>query len=134
MRCGFEWCVRLSSRQASAAQIFVCNFRKAHEPLARKAGVSSAEIHAIHDISATGQADSLHVFSPLMAAAMNYVDASTLNIIVEQKKFDALKAHLNDQQLVEVAITVGAFNMIGRMLVALDVEDMNAEDFPLPLE
>ena len=57
-------------------------------------------------------------------AVMEVTDAMTLGIIVPQGKFDALKKHFSDREVVEIVATVSAYNCVSRFLVALDVGQM----------
>lgn len=65
-----------------------------------------------------------------MAAALAYTDAMTVHVKVPQDVFDALKVHLNMQQMMEVTATVASYNMVSRVLVALDVNDMAEVEVP----
>jgi 4-carboxymuconolactone decarboxylase len=65
-----------------------------------------------------------------MAAALAYADAMTVNVKVPQEVFDALKVHLNDQEIMEATATVASYNLVSRVLVALDVNDMADTEVP----
>ena len=54
----------------------------------------------------------------------------TKNVHVPQDVFDGLKAFLDDKQVVEVTVTISAYNMVSRILVALDVGDKADEKVP----
>jgi alkylhydroperoxidase family enzyme len=54
-------------------------------------------------------------------AALAYTDAMTEKIAVEQPVFEALQAHFDEQQIVELSVTIAAYNMVSRFLVALEV-------------
>ncbi|KIW20956.1 hypothetical protein PV08_01535 [Exophiala spinifera] len=61
-------------------------------------------------------------------AALRYADAMTTGVDVPPATFQALKASgFNDQEIVEMTITCGAYNMVSRFLVALDVGEMNGK-------
>lgn len=83
------------------------------------------QIAAIRDTSTalSDDVDPGRVLSDLERAALTYADWMTRNVQVPQKVFDALKALVDDQQIVEVTVTVGAYNMVSRFLIALDVGD-----------
>ena len=52
---------------------------------------------------------------------------------VPQHVFDALRSQLdNDQQMLEATATVAAYNMVSRILVALDVGNVAESDVPHP--
>jgi 4-carboxymuconolactone decarboxylase len=65
-------------------------------------------------------------------AALAYADAMTVDIKVPQDVFDTLKAHLSDQQMMEATATIATYNMVSRVLVALDVNDMANVEVPKP--
>lgn len=71
--------------------------------------------------------------SPAQAAALVYTDYMTRFVKVPQDAFNRLRSHLeNDQQMFEVTATIASYNMVSRLLVALDVADKAEEDVPLP--
>ena len=117
--------------------------RNQHEPVARQAGLSTRQLQAIYkfdsesfgtdpklaiDKSSGGDEYSL---SRLQAAALIYTDAMTVlkeeGVNVPQKTFDALRAELQvgeelrDQQMMEATATAAAYNMVSRILKALNV-------------
>lgn len=92
--------------------------------------------------------------SPLYLAALDYTDASTRAIKVKEETIEKLKVELGrsleqestvtrhsedeqnrkaNQQLVEIAATVGAYNLVSRFLVGLNVAEMADEPVP-PVE
>jgi 4-carboxymuconolactone decarboxylase len=56
-------------------------------------------------------------------AALAYADWMTKNVHVPQHVFEAVKTHFNEQQVVEITLTVSTYNMVSRILIALDVGD-----------
>lgn len=54
----------------------------------------------------------------------------TKNVHVPQDVFDTLKGLLDDKQIVEVTMTVSAYNAVSRILIALDVGDRAGEKVP----
>jgi 4-carboxymuconolactone decarboxylase len=112
--------------------------RRIHEPLGRAAGLTDAQIAAISDkTSVMTHAFSSGLFPPLLAAALDFCDASSVQVRVPQDIFDRLKAHLDDdgphagKKMVEVVAVIGAFHMISRFCVALDIAEVGEEDVPL---
>ena len=98
----------------------------AHVPLGQKAGLTLPQIAVIRDTS-TALSDGVdpgRLLSDVQRAALAYTDWMTRNVQVPQKVFDALKSHVNDQQIVEVTVTVATYNMVSRFLIALDVGDL----------
>jgi alkylhydroperoxidase family enzyme len=70
------------------------------------------------------------VFPPLLAAAVDFCDASSIHVKVPQSVFDRLKEYLSAKEMVEVAAVVGVFHLISRFCVALDVAEVGEEDVP----
>ncbi|GJJ16003.1 hypothetical protein Clacol_010282 [Clathrus columnatus] len=101
-----------------------------HVPIGREAGLTEEQIEWIRDISSirTTEVGARPVppafFPPVMQTALTYTDCMTVDIKVPASVFAALKGYLSDQQLTEVTATIASYNMVSRILVALDVEDM----------
>ena len=56
---------------------------------------------------------------------LRYADAMTRDIIVDDDLFTALKsARFSDREIVELTVTVAAYNCVSRFLVALDIGEM----------
>ena len=93
-----------------------------HEPLAREAGLGDEQIAAIRvgGVSGAGGAagDGL---SPAQWAALAYADAMTVHVSVPDEVFDSVRAHFSEQEALELTVTVAAYNMVSRVLVALEV-------------
>lgn len=86
----------------------------AHEPVARAAGMTDSQLAALRG----GDPASL---DDRQRAALAYTDAMTEKIAVEQPLFEALAPHFDEQQIVELSVTIAAYNMVSRFLVALEV-------------
>jgi 4-carboxymuconolactone decarboxylase len=100
----------------------------AHEPLARKAGLGDEAIAAVKVGSASGVSGASGAsgsggggLSPAQWAALAYADAMTVYVSVPDEVFDAVREHLSEQQVLELTVTVAAYNMVSRVLVALEV-------------
>lgn len=108
------------------------NPRIQHEPLGVKAGLTTAQLAVIrNDTTAlTEDVDPQAVLSAAQRAALAYADWMTKNVRVPQSVFDAVKAHFDDQQATEITITVATYNMVSRILVALDVEEKADAEVP----
>ena len=104
--------------------------RRIHEPIGRAAGLTDSHIAAISDKSNIMEASKKDDLPPVLAAAMDFCDASTIHVKVPQEAFDRLKAFLDAQEIVEVAAIIGAFNMISRFCVSLDVAEVGSFDVP----
>ncbi|TCD70339.1 hypothetical protein EIP91_003968 [Steccherinum ochraceum] len=115
----------------------------AHEPPARAAHLTTAHLLAIrHTPPFSSPSPSL---PPRLAAALLFADHSTKNVQVPQEVFDALRAHLQgeggdgdgdgeaDRRMVEAVATVAGYNMVSRVLVALDVDGKAGVEVPVPV-
>lgn len=87
----------------------------AHAPLARSHGVSRERLAALR----TGQRGTL---SPLQQVAVDYAEAMTREISVPDDLFTAVREHFDERGVVELTATVGAYNLVSRFLVALDIQ------------
>lgn len=59
-------------------------------------------------------------------AALLYTDHMSRAVSVPMSIFDKLKAAgFNDKEIVELTTVVGAYNMVGRVFVALDIAEAN---------
>ena len=62
-------------------------------------------------------------------AVLRYADEMTSHVHVEQSLFDEVKSvGFSDQEVVEITMTVAAYNMVSRFLVALDVGEQNGKN------
>jgi alkylhydroperoxidase family enzyme len=97
----------------------------AHEPLARQAGLGDEQIAAIGVGGVTGAGPGSTVdtvtLSPPQWAALSYADAVTMHVTVPEEIFGAVRAHFDDRQILELTVIVAAYNMVSRVLVALEV-------------
>lgn len=106
-----------------------------HAHVGVDAGLTAPQLTVIRDLATPlPEPSSPAPLSALQAAALRYADASTFNVTVPQRTVDALKKELgdNEQQLLEATATVATYNMVSRLLVALDVGDMGATTVPYP--
>ena len=90
---------------------------RAHEPVARQAGLGDDQIAAI-GLGGTGAGAGL---SPAQWAALAYADAMTMHVTVPEEIFQSVRTHFDDRQVLELTVTVAAYNMVSRVLVALEV-------------
>ncbi|GAA5156270.1 MULTISPECIES: carboxymuconolactone decarboxylase family protein [Amycolatopsis] len=87
----------------------------AHEPVAKDEGLGVEQIGALR----TG--GDVSVLDARQRAALAYTDAMTRDVTVPEELFRALGEHFDEQQVVELTVTVAAYNMVSRFLVALEV-------------
>ncbi|WP_426392706.1 carboxymuconolactone decarboxylase family protein [Variovorax sp. R-27] len=87
----------------------------AHVPHAQKAGVSAEKIDAVRQEALSG------VFAPLERLVLELTDAMTREIVVAEELMGRIQQHFDPKGVVEVVATVAAYNMVSRLLVALNV-------------
>ncbi|MHC1561625.1 carboxymuconolactone decarboxylase family protein [Actinomycetospora sp. C-140] len=89
----------------------------AHEPLGRAAGLGDDDVAVLR-----GERDPA-ALTPRRAAALAYTEAMTRDVAVPDEVFAGLREHFDDREIVELTVTVGAYNLVSRFLVALQVGD-----------
>jgi AhpD family alkylhydroperoxidase len=87
----------------------------AHVPHALKAGVSDQQIELIQKDKITAG------FTDLEILVMELTDVMTREIQVPDDLYNKVKAHFNDREILEVVTTISAYNMVSRLLNALNV-------------
>jgi 4-carboxymuconolactone decarboxylase len=88
----------------------------AHVPHARAAGVPAAKIEAVHEMPLAP------LFDARERLALALTDAMTRDIVVPDELMARLQREYDAHALVELVTTVAAYNMVSRLLVALNVE------------
>jgi 4-carboxymuconolactone decarboxylase len=86
----------------------------AHEPVARRAGVTETQLRAL-------RTDDRSAFDATQRAALDYADAMTTTVEVPDAIFEALRPHFDEAGIVELTAVAAVYNMVSRFLVALDV-------------
>jgi alkylhydroperoxidase family enzyme len=86
-----------------------------HEPISLKVGLTPQEVAAAMAGDGSGLNDTER-------AVARFADESTRTGDVSDAAFDAVRSVLGDRELVELTITVGLYNCLGRVLKALRVE------------
>jgi len=86
-----------------------------HMPFAIRAGYTQAQMEQLRE-------NKLQDFSDRDKAALAYCDAMTRQIRVPDETFEAIRPYFNEQELVEVTATIGAYNMVSRFLEALQID------------
>jgi alkylhydroperoxidase family enzyme len=89
---------------------------RSHEPLARAEGVAGEKLASLEEWR-----ESDH-FDPRERAILAYAEQMTNNIEVDDSTFSAVRAHFDDQEIVELTATVAFYNLVSRFLVALEVD------------
>lgn len=88
-----------------------------HVPkLALAEGVSLEECDALRDWRDCG------LFSAAERAALAYADAMTQEVAVSDEIFAALRPLFKDQEIVELSVLIGTYNMHNRVLQALQID------------
>lgn len=116
-----------------------------HEPVARRAGVTTEQLTRIGNVKSTSfTAPGPGQLSPVQAAVAQYADSVTAQVQVKETVFTQLKTELAkaanldleaqpvQQRLVEATGTAAVYNMVSRFLVALDVDDRADQPVPVP--
>jgi AhpD family alkylhydroperoxidase len=88
----------------------------AHIPHAQKAGVADDKIEAVRQVGLA------NAFTPLERLVLELTDAMTRDIVVPDELMARLQRQFDATGVVEVVATVAAYNMVSRLLVALNVE------------
>jgi 4-carboxymuconolactone decarboxylase len=87
----------------------------AHVPHAQRAGVADEKIAAIRQAAIAPE------FAPDERLVLELADAMTREVKVPSMLMDRLQAVFDERLTVEIVATVAAYNMVSRLLVALDV-------------
>jgi AhpD family alkylhydroperoxidase len=84
---------------------------------AGKAGLSGEQVAALANWRKNPD-----LFNPLQRAVLAYVDAMTKSIEVVDAIYDEFARHFNPQQILEVTVLTGAYNMHTRVARALQLD------------
>ena len=90
-----------------------------HAPELKKAGATDAQLASLSDPDVSATSD---FFDDLQRAVIRFAIASTREVQIPDAVFDSLKQHLSPQELVELTAVTAAYNMVARLLVALEVK------------
>ena len=88
---------------------------RAHEPFALAEGITQRQIDGLRE----GRDE---LFNEVEQAVLAYTDSMTREIHVPQETFDAVKPHFNNQEMVELTATIGAYNLVSRFLEAMQID------------
>jgi alkylhydroperoxidase family enzyme len=86
-----------------------------HIAFARRTGLSDSQIRGVANPT-TG------LFSPHELAVIAYAAELTSDARASDATFAAIAAFLNEEEIVELTLTIGYYNMVSRTLNALDVD------------
>jgi len=87
-----------------------------HVPIALRVGVRQAQIDALSEWEYSGE------FNETEKAILRYTDEETMKIRVTDETFDAVRAVLSEEGIVELTTAIGYYGMVCRILEALQVE------------
>jgi alkylhydroperoxidase family enzyme len=87
-----------------------------HTPIALREGLSQMQVDALPSWQT-----STH-FDERERAVLAYCDAMTVHVRVEQEIFTAVRCHFDDQLMVELTATIGAYNMVSRFIEAMSID------------
>jgi alkylhydroperoxidase family enzyme len=88
-----------------------------HVPIALREGITQEQIDALADWQSSDR------FDDRERAVLAYTDTMTREIVVPDERFEPLRAHFDEREIVELTATIAFYNMVSRFLVALGVED-----------
>ena len=88
---------------------------EAHIPHARQAGVSDVKIQAVKDSVSSS------LFTPHEQLVLQLADTMTQHIHVPDALFAEIAQHYAGKELLDLCITIGAYNRVSRVLVALHI-------------
>ena len=86
------------------------------EKYAAAAGLTPQEVGALRDWRKSS------VYGDKERALLAYVDAVTQDVAVSNTVFDGMRKHYAEQEILELTVLIGAYNMQARLLCALDVQ------------
>lgn len=86
-----------------------------HRPIALKEGLSDAQVDAVIAWEASD------LFDRRQIAALRYCDAMTRQVHVAPSIFAAVRSEFDPREIAELTITVAAYNMVSRVLEALEI-------------
>jgi len=89
---------------------------QAHIPFALKAGVTQAQIDAI------GAGTNPAGLEPVDLAVLDYTEAMTRSIRVDDATFKRIREHFDEQEIVELTATIAGYNLVSRFLEALHID------------
>jgi 4-carboxymuconolactone decarboxylase len=87
-----------------------------HEPIGKAAGITDAEIDAIHSWPETD------CFDDVDRAVLMYADAMTRDRYVPDDVFAGVRDRLTTRELVELTAIIAGYNCVNRFLVAMDID------------
>lgn len=87
-----------------------------HRPFALQEGATEAQLDALTDWEKS------EFFTEEQKAVLAYVDAMTRSVEVPDDVFNQVRRRFSDKVLIELTVTVAAYNMVSRFLVAMKID------------
>ncbi len=88
----------------------------AHARLAKQEGITDEQLAALPNWRASS------LFDARFVALLAYAEEMTRDVKVKNETFAALQKHYNQQEVVDITLTIAAYNMVSRFLVAMEVD------------
>lgn len=95
-----------------------------HAPIALKEGLKPAQLDALADWEQSDR------FDETERAVLALTDHMTRHVHVPENVFDAVRRRLAERDLVELVVTIASYNMVSRVLEALEIR---SDDERMPL-
>lgn len=89
---------------------------EAHVPIALKAGATEEKIAALRDPKEIGPG-----LTGMEQVLIALTDTMTTAIEVPAELYEQVRGFLDERQVVDAMVTIGAYNMVSRFLVALEM-------------
>lgn len=89
----------------------------AHEPIALAAGVPEKVIRATRQVPLSHGSD----LPSNVRLVLDLTDAMTRDLVVPEPLFAAVRLEFTPQQQLDLVATVAAYNMVSRLLIALEI-------------
>lgn len=90
--------------------------RVQHEDIARGLGISDKHIAGLKRWKGSKR------YSPIEQAVLQYTDELTEKIRAKNATFKRVRRFLNEQEIVELTLTIGMYNLVSRFLEGLEVD------------
>lgn len=99
------------------AEVLDCEYeRRAHRMFGKEMGMTDEQVKAIKDF------ESSPAFNDAERAVLRFASEVAQRGRVKDSTFAALSKHLDEDMMVELAQTVGFYGMLGRILLAFEVD------------
>jgi alkylhydroperoxidase family enzyme len=86
-----------------------------HAPIAIQEGLTRRQLDALADWATSGE------FSAPQRAVLALTDGMTRDVHIDDSVFDAVRPHFSAREIVELVVTIAAYNMVSRVLEALQI-------------